>query len=211
MSQSDDISAEMQQIWQRLESWLQAELPEVHLHQGATEAQIRNAETEMEVQLPSEFKEFYRVHDGQQDTGNGIIFSCTLLPLEQILQQWRKWVDVAKDFGDDNEDEDMYGSIPEDHVKSWYTNAKWIPFTFDWGGNHIGIDFDPAPKGRSGQIIAFGRDDDYKYVYGQSFKEFIEGIVAELEAGNYVITADRVLDMDVYHRHLRHTADTVCP
>jgi cell wall assembly regulator SMI1 len=38
-----------------------------------------------------------------------------------------------------------------------------------------------------GQVINFGRDEEAKFVLGQTVDDFIDRIATELEAGNFVI------------------------
>mgnify|MGYP006198197397 CR=1 FL=1 len=51
-----------------------------------------------------------------------------------------------------------------------YINPRWIPLTHDGSGNHIGLDFDPWPGGRVGQVILFGRDEAD---YFRDYDEFV--------------------------------------
>lgn len=66
-----------------------------------------------------------------------------------------------------------------------YTNPRWIPLTADGSGGHIGLDLDPWPGGRVGQIILFGRDEDVKIVLAESLAQFLEWIATPLENGNF--------------------------
>ena len=54
-----------------------------------------------------------------------------------------------------------------------YANSSWVPFAADGAGNNIGIDFDPGPNGRSGQIISFGADEIEKLKIADSYPEFL--------------------------------------
>lgn len=72
-------------------------------------------------------------------------------------------------------------------VREMYANKKWIPFAYDWGGNFLGLDYDPDESGTCGQVINFGRDEDVKYVLAASFTEFIDWYVKQLESGNFRI------------------------
>ena len=60
------------------------------------------------------------------------------------------------------------GAWPEGAVDPAYINPRWIPLTHDGSGNHIGLDMDPWPGGRVGQIILYGRDEDVKTVLAPS-------------------------------------------
>jgi cell wall assembly regulator SMI1 len=83
-------------------------------------------------------------------------------------------------------------SEPEGAIQPLYANPLWIPFTHDLGGNHIGLDLDPGPRGTPGQVIVFGRDEDRKKLVASSFAAFVEGVIRELEDGNYVLKDGRL-------------------
>ena len=65
----------------------------------------------------------------------------------------------------------------------------WIPLTSDGAGGHIGLDLDPWPGGRIGQVILFGRDEDVKVVLAESLGKFLEWIAGLLEGGNFRLQA----------------------
>ena len=75
---------------------------------------------------------------------------------------------------------------PQGTVDPAYINPRWIPLTHDGSGNHIGLDFDPWPEGRHGQVILYGRDEDVKAVLAPSlgaFLEWIAGLIMLRETG----------------------------
>lgn len=76
----------------------------------------------------------------------------------------------------DWDNETPFESIPKEKIKKRYFNLKLIPIFFDHGGNYIGIDLDPDKKGKKGQIIIFGRDEDKAYVLADSLNEFFNKI-----------------------------------
>lgn len=67
--------------------------------------------------------------------------------------------------------------------------------TNDGSGNHVGLDFDPWPSGRIGQIILYGRDEDVKVVLAESLGQFLAWVAGLLEAGNFRLepAADEVV------------------
>ena len=73
---------------------------------------------------------------------------------------------------------------PVGAVDPAYINPRWIPLTRDGTGNHIGLDLDPWPRGRIGQIILFGRDEAVKVVLAELLGKFLEWIADLLESGN---------------------------
>nr|WP_287176944.1 SMI1/KNR4 family protein [Mesorhizobium sp.] len=108
--------------------------------------------------------------------------------MHQAGAQWKAWVDVLADFGG-NRYEIPGEAWPEHAVDLAYINTRWIPLTHDGSGNHIGLDFDPWPSGRVGQVILFGRDEDVKAVLAETLGKFLEWIAGLLESGNFRLEA----------------------
>ena len=160
----------------------------IHLNPGATDEQIKALEDVIGLSLPESMKSFYRIHNGQSG-GFGLFFGLAFLPLESIAENWQEWTDLL--FM--NEDEDILDSMasePEGYVKTLYANSKWIPFTHDQSGNHMGVDFDPDTEGTAGQVITFGRDDDIKVVKANSFEAYIEKFIDELNSLSWEMYPD---------------------
>ena len=77
------------------------------------------------------------------------------------------------------------GAWPEGAVDPAYINPAYIQLTSDGSGGHVGLDFDPWPGGRVGQVILFGRDEDVKVVLAESLGQFLEWVAGLLESGNF--------------------------
>lgn len=73
-----------------------------------------------------------------------------------------------------------FSSCPKDKIKKKYFHYKWIPIFHDFGGNFIGIDLDPDINGVKGQIIIFGRDEEKMIVVADSFDEFLDLTIKEM-------------------------------
>lgn len=78
-------------------------------------------------------------------------------------------------------------SVKPGVVKQVYANKLWIPFAYDWGGNHLGIDLDPGVNGIRGQVINFGRDEDRKRAIAPNVTAFVQWLVGQLQVGNFLI------------------------
>jgi cell wall assembly regulator SMI1 len=191
--------------WQRIEVWCQKHLPELldNLNPGATPSAIRAFEKVIGQTLPADLSESYAIHNGQSHEGQptGLIFGVPILPLSLVQSQWEMW----RQHESLNEElKDSMKSVPIGAIQLDYANRGWIPLTFDWSGNHIGVDLAPGPKGTEGQVITFGRDEDQKYVVARSWAEFLNDFANQLEAGNFKIDEKRQLKIKnppVKHYH----------
>lgn len=73
-------------------------------------------------------------------------------------------------------------SCPEDAIRLKYFHLKWIPLFSDYGGNYIGVDLDPGPMGKRGQVIVFGRDEEALFVVADSFDVFLDLLIEQIES-----------------------------
>ncbi len=176
----------------KLIKWFQLKLPEVleDLNEPAKLAQISSLEEKLGLELPESFKDLYLIHNGQKgDINTGVFYGLEFLSLDGIYDQWKSWADLVDTEGEEGmKDLNMFSkSHVNGLIKAIYANKRWVPFAHDWGGNFLGVDFDPDENGIYGQIINFGRDEDEKFVIANSFSEFIDWYIGELNSGNYNI------------------------
>jgi cell wall assembly regulator SMI1 len=160
------------EIWTSIKASLFEEncLDEMQLRPGASESELIELETELGVVLPDLLKQMLMIHDGQD--GCGLLFGNQMLSIAEILRQWQGWREIEADGMNEDCAEFMEAS-PPGVVKPMYANARWIPLTHDGGGNHMGLDFDPDAGGFEGQMIAFGADEDTKYLLARTFDDFV--------------------------------------
>lgn len=175
----------------RLDAWYAVHLtPDRYiLNPPATDTQLDAFERLIGLKLPRAYRQLYRWHDGENDDRWGHIYGLPLLPLQQAGAQWTSWAKVLNYFGG-NRYPVPGGAWPEGAVDPAYINPRWIPLTHDGSGNHIGVDFDPWPDGRVGQVIVFGRDEDVKIVLAESLGKFLGWIADLLESGNFRLEAE---------------------
>lgn len=175
----------------RLDAWYATHLsPDRYVfNPPATDAQLDAFERLVGLRLPESYRQLYRWHDGDAHDRWGHIYGLPLLPLQEAGSQWKTWNEVLAGF-DGNRYEISGGAWPEGAVDPAYINPGWIPLTNDGSGNHIGLDFDPWPGGRMGQVILFGRDEDVKAVLAPSLGGFLAWIADLLDSGNFRLEAD---------------------
>ena len=161
------------------------------LNAGAREADFAKLEQTLGYALPEEFKELYRVANGEPDI-DGVFASDEWLSIDRIISEYAVWKDLYDDGSFQEDDGTDYGCEPEDAgIKAdFWWNPKWIPLSADGGGNGKMIDLDPAPSGTAGQIIQMWHDDAAREKEANSLREFLQNYVQDLEAVRYVLDAD---------------------
>ena len=176
----------------RLDAWYAAHLPpdRYRFNPPATEAEIETFEHLIGLNLPQAYRQLYRWHNGENDDRRGHIYGLPLLPLEWAAREWKAWNQIL-DYFKGNRYEIPGAAWPEGAVDPAYINPRWIPLTVDGSGNSIGLDFDPWPQGRIGQVIIYGRDEEVKLVLAESLGKFLEWIAGLLESSNFRLDADR--------------------
>ncbi|PCH38155.1 hypothetical protein WOLCODRAFT_161341 [Wolfiporia cocos MD-104 SS10] len=180
--------------WERLQRWLSREYPELGdtLNYGILPQDLAQIEMSMGITLPPAVRESYLCVDGQEaesaaGCSEGLFFGLTLLPLEDVLEEWRFWREVDDDpnTGANLRLREVMQSIPPGWVRREYSCRGWIPLVADKAGNYLGVDMNPAENGTIGQVIVFGRDFDTKVVmwrgdgpggWGKWFSSFVDDI-----------------------------------
>ena len=173
-------------VLERLDAWYAANLSSDRyaFNPPARDAQIDAFQALVGVPLPRSYRQLYRWHNGERDDRWGHIYGLPLLPLGQAASEWQAWKKILEEFGG-NRYVVAGGAWPTGAVDPAYINPGWIPLTSDGSGGHIGLDFDPWPGGRIGQVILFGRDEDVKVVLAESLGTFLQWIAELLESGNF--------------------------
>ncbi|KAL6305367.1 hypothetical protein BKA93DRAFT_715096, partial [Sparassis latifolia] len=145
--------------------------------------------------LPPTVRESYLCVDGQEaesaaGCSEGLFFGLTLLPLEDVLEEWRFWREVDEDpaTGANEQLRQVMQSIPSGWVRKEYSSRGWIPLVADKAGNYLGVDMHPGEGGTVGQVIVFGRDFDTKVVMWRGdgaggWAKWLAHFVDELESG----------------------------
>lgn len=179
------LEEDLSPVLARLDAWYAANLaPDKYVfNPPASDQELDAFEKEVGIHMPPSYRQLYKWHDGEDNDRWGHIYGLPLLPLQRAAAEWRQWRRTEADLGS------RYAvpgkGWPDGAVDPAYTNPRWIPLTADGSGGHIGLDLDPWPGGRVGQIILFGRDEDVKIVLAQSLAQFLEWIATLLENGNF--------------------------
>ena len=176
----------------RLDAWYAAHLPpdRYRFNPPASESELDAFERLIGLNLPRSYRQLYRWHNGDENRWWCHLYGFPLLSLHAAADEWRVWNEVLTDF-EGNRYEIPGASWPAGAVDPAYINPRWIPLTSDVAGGHIGLDFDPWPAGRIGQVIIYGRDEEVKVVLAESLGKFLEWIAGLLEGGNFTLGTEK--------------------
>jgi cell wall assembly regulator SMI1 len=169
--------------WERIERWYAEHIPDrpPSLAPAASETTITEFESEIGANLPEEFKESVRIHDGG---GWWVPWRHgELLSLAGVLAQWRMYSEwQAK--GDYATNEWTANDI-KGPIKPVFWNKKRIYVT-DNSGDHVTLDLDPPPEGRYGQVLYHSHEVGPREVLATSWAQFLSDLAVDLESGKYI-------------------------
>ncbi|KDN51656.1 hypothetical protein RSAG8_00202, partial [Rhizoctonia solani AG-8 WAC10335] len=116
--------------WERIRKFMAREYPELgdSLNFGLAPAIIDQVEAELGMTLPRVVRESYLLCDGQEaepgtSCAEGLFFGLTLLPLEDVLDEWRFWREVDEDptTGANPQLLQVMASIPTGWIRKAYS------------------------------------------------------------------------------------------
>jgi cell wall assembly regulator SMI1 len=168
--------------WAVIHDWLGLHHPSMLtlLHGPAKAADIKRLEKQIGQALPDNFQASYRIHDGS-DRNSGVFVGLSLMSLSEVGRTWEGWAEIADDEEIVEDLSEDCQSQPPGAVKPLYANRGWVPFAGD-SQNYVAIDLDPGPKGKVGQIINAGRDDEVRHVIADTFEGFLDFVAGLFQA-----------------------------
>ena len=117
--------------------------------------------------FPTIIKEYLTLHNG--------IDRCAIMGADDIYKEWKQW----KDIYDDWTQEDLFDTYSTNQGKAllMYTTPYWIPFFDLQNGNFLAFDFAPNTKGKAGQIIRYGADQEIGYIEAEDLNTFLKSLM----------------------------------
>ncbi|WP_293913376.1 SMI1/KNR4 family protein [Deinococcus sp.] len=203
-----DADTPLTDVLAQIDAWYLVNVPAIHatLRPGVTDAELDALEQKTKLKLPEAFRTLYKWHDG--DGGGIASFGLGLVRLAHVQFAWNTWQDVAADWPEEL-DLDA-GSFPAGAIQQRYSTPGWLGFLEDWGGNYVGVDFNPGPAGTVGQVITFGRDEEKKYVLANSLEDFLREYERRLSTGQASVVKlegydQETLSIQLHDSRGRHT------
>ena len=162
--------------WQTIEEWMEERAPDVleSLRPPASAEAIVEAEKQLGVALPAEYKELLARHDGQEDMGPMVGF-CSLIPTADLVEK-RDWLaGLLSESGFDAEQTD-------DGIATVVWNPGWVPIGH-FQRDYMILDTAPASGGKVGQIFVCYVDDDRRSLVATSCADLLSRFFRELQDG----------------------------
>jgi cell wall assembly regulator SMI1 len=184
----------MQDLIQRLDNILKQTRPEYYqsLLPGLSQNALSNLEKGLGMELPPDFKEFYRWKNGENlnNFEGSFLYNFQVMPDEEIISNFT----FMKDLTEGGEFE----------LANWW-DINWIPFLHNGAGDHYCIDLAGSFNGKVGQILIFYHDWELRKIFHESFYKWLETVVIALE-GNFLPYGDSPTyntDYDKYEEFLK--------
>lgn len=163
----------------RLDALLQQRRPAYHATLGppATDAEIAALETEFQLTLPAELRQWFRWRNGQQGFENFFENYCL-----QSVQSAAETMRVNRELLEAG-----------DFVLNWW-RPGWVPLLENGGGDHVCLDLEGTFTGRPGQLVQHWHDWEPRTVL---FPDLTAWLAAVVQVYEHAPSAGEVLSDDV--------------
>lgn len=202
-----ELHNQIEALWVRLKQQVARLAPGLldGLAGPASEEDLEQLEFRLGRTLPEALKASLKVHNGEPAIPMfGVYHQAGFLSCEDIWKYWQMDEEVRTKVYPDDILEDAYAKWKtrvldgaytiKGNVKAKYSNPLWIPIADSNTDYTLYLDFDPPPGGTEGQIILVYPECLVHEVLADSYLEFLEGYVQELEAGHYRAHPDGCLE-----------------
>ena len=154
----------MKKIWSRLEGELTSKANAIleSLNPGADEVEVEALEEFIGQELPTDYRDFVVMHNGQsQESNPGFFDMFSLMPIDLVQESWEELEGLRDDAGEDE-------TCPGD----------WLPFAEDGSGDMLCVELE------SGSISKYVSNDENEEI-ADSFESWLADIHASLKNGEY--------------------------
>jgi cell wall assembly regulator SMI1 len=174
-------------VWEQYRSWLaeQAPLAFANLAPPATAKELAELEHQLGQKLPKSVRRLLTHNNGERrPKGAGVLPGLRFLSCRRILAEWKGWESLRNAKAARLETHDAAASNLDPGVLPVYTHPGWIPLFQDGDrADYLGVDLAPDAKGKRGQVINFGRDEDQHFIAFADVEPFLAFWLAEARAG----------------------------
>ncbi len=186
-----------------IKQWFSDNAPKVldELVAPATESEIDLVESETEIKLPEEFKDFLRTHNGANGFNPLFGDGHEFLTCEQIIEQYRFDQELGIISGNDLQQYLEWKEMATENyidisgpVKPHESCSNWLPISNQNGDVLRYLDFDPAEGGTLGQVIEVDPECRRWEVLAPSFEAFLSTFHDELVNGYFEVNEEGGID-----------------
>ena len=176
----------MNKEFERFKQWLSLNYSDglIDLNPPATDYEIEELTKILGVELPNDFLDVLRIHNGQKGESAWLFDSQEFLSTQRIIEEFNIWKNLLETK--------LQGkvSVADDGVKNEWWNINWIPFTSDGCGDHYCLDLSPTSSGTKGQIITLWYELDEREIVSQSFSLWFKEYVELLNSGELIYSKE---------------------
>ena len=154
----------MKKIWSRLEGELTSKASEIieSLNLGADESDVEALEEYIGQELPTDYRDFLVMHNGQsQESNPGFFDMFSLMPLDLVQESWDELEGLRDDAGEEE-------TCPGD----------WLPFAEDGSGDMLCVELE------TGAISKYVGSDENEEI-ADSFEGWLADIHTILKNGEF--------------------------
>jgi cell wall assembly regulator SMI1 len=182
-------------LWNKLHALLEVHAPDLlqALRPPASDKEIEQAESVLGIKFPSEVLAAYLMHDGSHDSDGDRLLLKTFfppfhrfLPLDEIVQHWKGWLDMYKNCDYDKELNPNHPhyvactlEMKIQPVALW--DPKWIPLGDSGSTSLVFLDLNPGPSGSYGQLLEHGGVDAPEKSLANNLNDFLETLIKRLD------------------------------
>ena len=176
----------MNKEFERFKQWLSLNYSDglIDLNPPATDYEIEELTKILGVELPSDFLNVLRTHNGQKGESAWLFDSQEFLSTHRIIEEFNTWRNLL------NTQLQGKSSTPDEGVKNDWWNTNWIPFTSDGCGDHYCLDLSPTNTGTKGQIITLWYESSEREIVAPNFSLWFEEYVEQLYSGELIYSEE---------------------
>ena len=176
----------MNKEFERFKQWLSLNYSDglIDLNPPATDYEIEELTKILGVELPSDFLNVLRTHNGQKGESAWLFDSQEFLSTHRIIEEFNTWKNLL------NTQLQGKSSTPYEGVKNDWWNTNWIPFTSDGCGDNYCLDLSPTNTGTKGQIITLWYESSEREIVAPSFSLWFEEYVEQLYSGELIYSEE---------------------
>ena len=176
----------MNKEFERFKQWLSLNYSDglLDLNPPATDYEIEELTKILGVELPNDFLDVLRIHNGQKGESAWLFDSQEFLSTHRIIEEFNTWKNLL------NTQLQGKSSTPYEGVKNDWWNTNWIPFTSDGCGDNYCLDLSPTNTGTKGQIITLWYESSEREIVAPSFSLWFEEYVEQLYSGELIYSEE---------------------